>query len=192
MVLVACALPLAALAWLLIHARVEQVQAERCMAQVTALSIGRSTFEEAKRISDKFGGVDGSPAGNACSPKLCDLVIAFRNLALTRLGLARPAGVIIYISISEGVVESVGIRYTSPGHPVYLAGEEVARTGVQKVRVHVWNDINGNPNQVAVRLTTEAPEDLRARVFAIDLSCLGRPGPCSAETPRWGELKDLQ
>jgi hypothetical protein len=154
-------------------------QARRCWAQVSTLRLGQATFEDARRLSDRFGGYNSTTGGQQCKSDWCDFTFPFENRWLTRAQLAPYAGITIHMVVSNGQVISLGFAYTvAAAYASYFVGEAIPSTGSSRFEVNVNRDLHGGPNKVTVHLTTEATSAEREKAFSIDWACLASIRGC--------------
>jgi hypothetical protein len=200
---------LSLIAWLGITWAVTVQQRSRARAflqEFIALNLGESTFADAQRLAESYGGKPWSPSSQnaTCSARSCELMFVFDNKPLRSLPGIRGVYFGAVITVKEGRIVGSSIvvyqRLASSGELVsdgggpeyeYLYGvRDVAeRTdgeyGVTKKEV----DAQGIPHFLIVGLGPNSSAEARKRAYSLDLSCLARLNACNTASaiypPGW-------
>ena len=168
-----------------LSARATQRRAGRFLADLTALRLGESTFDDAKRLKDRYDGfvfpVSDDPRD--CTAERCGFAFRFENTWLSRLRLAVPTALFCGVTVRAGRVD---------GRSAWLACD--TRPFETDVMV-----IEGPPNRFGppdrheelggiyhhakaghwvIKLASPANPALRQSAFAFNLGCLSRIGGC--------------
>src|SRR5262249_39465227 len=152
---------------------------------VSKLTPGRSTFDDAMRVAEKYrsrvstewtenprGRFANSPRTN-CNPQTCQINFRVSNSQLSRLGLTQQASFSATVVVKNGRVTFVeatlfGGTDGSTGAGVYYSDELPSSiTGGHDYAV--WSP---RSNAVFTAVTGLASDNQRARAFAISMSCL--------------------
>jgi hypothetical protein len=98
------------------------------------------------------------------------------NLAIARLRLVEPTGVLVDITMRDGKLRCVTVM------------ESVGWYGVALVQIQEWFDEdmpnrfrvsrNRRPSAASVEFPSSLPDDQRIKAFAVNANCLVRPGGC--------------
>jgi hypothetical protein len=186
------------IAWLGITWAVTVQQRSRARAflqEFLTLNLGESTFADAQRLAESYGGKPWSASSQdaKCSAQSCELLFAFDNKPLRSLPGIRGVYFGGVITVKSGrIVESsiVYQRLASSGEPVseggnpeyeYLYGvTDVAERkdgeyGVSKKEV----DAQGIPHFLMVVLGPNSTAEARKRAYSLDLSCLAQLNACN-------------
>lgn len=164
----------------------QKTRAGAFLRELTQLELGKSTFADAQRIAQKYGGIPWytvSLDDMRCTFQECRFAFKFENKPLTSFRLVRYVVVLGFISVKDGLVTGREIDYArdSGGIPQYefdviesVLGNQEGRLNYEKpwglYRLHL--DEKGIPWTVRVRLVPTSSEDQRERAFALDFSCL--------------------
>lgn len=182
-----------AAAVVLAAAHLQELKARRCWAKVSELGLGRATLQDARSISDRFGGTDSRTVGRPCTAEFCDFTFAFENRWLSRTHLAPYAGVTIEMVVSKGRLISRGLAYTvAAANASYAVGEHLPSPGSSRFRVITNTDLYGAPNKVSIELTTEASRQELERAYSIDWSCLASIRGCQDRYKVFPLLNEIQ
>jgi hypothetical protein len=162
------------------------------LGDFTKLEVGKSTFDEAKSIAEKYHGIPWwvSDGSMRCTYQNCVFRFAFENKPLTSTHLVPWVGLIGFVTVKDGVVTERHIGYHSYGkrslaynvsEAVLPAGDTPQGRGLREMlgvtRMQV--DPQGIPSSVSVRLEPSSSPDQKRRAYALDTSCLSRLYGCN-------------
>jgi hypothetical protein len=165
--------------------------AQAFLSDFLKLEVGKSSFEEAKVVAQRHGGVPWYlPNGNMwCTYQRCEFRFLFENKPLTSIHLVPYTGLIGTIDVKDGLV--VGryvdyVRYTKYAYGYYVQETvlppigtpewEALRHKIGLTRMHV--DPAGVATAVSIGLVPSSSADQRQRAYALNLSCLSKLFGC--------------
>lgn len=156
------------------------------------LRVGSSTFDDAQRVANKYGGIPWytSDGNLKCDFRECELKFIFENNSLTRLRLARYVALIGKVSVRNGLVSGREISFvkdTGSFNPLefdVVEGETWTRQlrpplqtdcGLRRLNV----DTSGNAHTVKIILCDSSTAEQLSRAHALDVSCLAKLFGCN-------------
>lgn len=182
LILVVVGVMLVALSVVLNQFRI-RAQAEAFLSEFKSLSMGKSSFDEAKRLQATYGGRELTHGvyPSDCSPHECYIYFSFLNSWFARLHLAPPTGFGATLHIHDGVVSSRSVGYGAQAGDVSfdLSVDEGTSTGRNQgfCVVHRADQL-GRPYKLMISMSAEAKPVQRELAYSFDLSCLARIGIC--------------
>lgn len=170
----------------------ESSRAEAFLTDVTKLEVGKSTFEDAKTLARKYGGIPWWVSDNSmqCTYQRCDFRFVFENKPLTSTHFVPYVGFIANVGVKNGAVTERHIHYArhSKRPFAYNVRETVLPDGdtpeAQAMRRLIGFrrmnvDKEGIPSAVSIDLEPSTSADERSRAYALNLSCLSKILGCS-------------
>jgi hypothetical protein len=166
-------------------------RAESLLRSIVRLQLGSSTFTDAQRLAEKYGGEpwNGPLRKAICSPQHCTLRFVFRNRPLSYFPGVRGVEFVTGMTVEDSRIVSREVDYsvlTRTGSYydfMYLLDDSLklaATSGSQVKRLNV--DAQGTVHAVKVNLGPLATADERTRAYSINLSCLARLYGCDSPT----------
>ena len=166
-------------------ARYPRSRAERLLADISGLSLNRTTFEEARSVTTAYGGHNVGP----CTREKCRYDITVSNRILYWLGLSKLKQFGVTLVIEDNRVDRISFAITCS--PVSLDQYPLG-TGVsvkdeacypcfegQRPFLAKQNGVDPmRPAQIIVELTGASTQLQRRAAYALDLSCLSDLGDC--------------
>lgn len=167
-------------------------RAQAFLKDFTKLEIGRSTFEQAKSVAEKHGGIPWwvNDTSMQCTSQNCVFRFVFENKPLTSTHLVPYVGLIGSIAVEDGIVVRRYVNYfryakrpvaynvmealLPPGNTPEGRGMK-RMIGLRRMNV----DLKGIPSDVSIGMDPSNSADQRRRAYALDLSCLSRLFGCS-------------
>jgi hypothetical protein len=169
----------------------ESSRAQAFLTDVTKLEVGKSTFEDAKVVARKDGGIPWWVSDNSmqCTYEICAFRFLFENKPLTSTHLVPYVGLIGTVLVEKGVVTERQINYFryskrpfayNVREMVLPEGDSPQAKGMRRLigfrRINVDNA--GIPSAVSVGLSPSISSDKRTRAYALDVSCLSKLFGC--------------
>lgn len=166
-------------------------RAQAFLSDVTKLEVGKSTFEEAKSVAQKHGGIPWwvSDGSMRCTWQECVFQFVFQNKPLTSTRVVPWVGLIGTVTVKDGVVTQESISYHRYAkRPFAYDVEEMvlqpAQTpegrGMRRMlgltRMNV--DPDGVPSAVLIGLEAPSSSSQKKRAYAVDVSCLSKLFGC--------------
>jgi hypothetical protein len=170
----------------------ESTRAQAFLADVTKLEVGKSTFEEAKILARKYGGIPWWVSDNSmqCTYERCEFQFIFENKPLTSTHLVPYIGLIGTIFVKNGVVTERQISYFryakrpfayNVRETVLPPGDTPEARGMRRLigfrRMKV--DRAGIPSAVSIGLSPSSSSEERRRAYTLNISCLSKIFGCS-------------
>jgi len=172
--------------WLLtMHQR---THAQAFMQEFRDLQLGRSSFADAQRLSQMYGGVpQHMPADETqCTPQQCQFAFRFENKPLSTLGLAKYTALFAFVTVQNGTIVARELEYlhvsnSGLGFDYRVADRPGIRHGEKDLAsVTPQTDAAGTPRRVFVRLGPSDTANQRADAYSLDLTCLVRITDCNS------------
>ena len=182
--------------------------AESLLADVKALKLGESSFEEASGVAAKYArfrvvGWGSVPAsqdprennfpGDICSPDRCLFAFAVNNLSLYPFHIVRCTEFSAEFAVLNGKVQYADVHLH--GGPECNYGgfvEEVNPRDDVDHKAYSFRTPVGKP-YLRISLTQQAPTALRDRAFALNMHCMiamrGCDEPCDYLPLLWNDWK---
>lgn len=164
-------------------------RAKSFLNELVSLRLGVSSFSDAQRLAQKYGGQpwDVPLRAPVCSAQYCSLRFVFENRILNHIQNKREISLAAGLTVKDGYVVSREVDYAILGpalwndHYMYELSDHLSRPdGLQSYKVTKLKlDAAGTPHWVKVDLSPDAPDDLRRRAYSLDLVCLARLHGCS-------------
>jgi hypothetical protein len=169
----------------------QRARAQSFLRDVSKLEVGKSTFEDAKLVARKDGGIPWwvSDDSMQCTYERCVFRFVFENKPLTSTRLVPYVGLIAMLTIKNGIVVGREISYARNDRSAvfhYEVNEAAFSDGADETRKHSPGlirasvDRDGVPSGVWVYLDPSSQADQRQRAYALDVSCLSRIFGCSS------------
>jgi hypothetical protein len=170
----------------------ESNRAQAFLEDFMNLAVGKSTFEEARFIARKHGGIPWWVSDNSmqCTYQRCELRFVFENKPLTSTHLIPYTGLVGTITVKDGVVTERHIHYVryarrpfayNVRETVLPSGDTPEARGMRSLmgfrRMKV--DSAGIPSAVSVGLHPSSSADEKRRAYALNVSCLSKVFGCS-------------
>ena len=161
-----------------VPARTLTLRAEAVRRDMLTLLPGQSTFDDARRIIDKYQGQSLYPRYSDCTAEHCYMGIRISNETLLPVHVVPLTIFSTGIRINGGVVTEIDMGFLSDtGKPLFCSALTVER---------VYNPLDTGEFFAAtpelckktVYLTPKAAARDRAKAFNFRLSCLSRLGGC--------------
>jgi len=183
---VLCLLTLATLYGLTIPHR---TRARAFLRDFMTLRLGESTFADARRIAQQYGGIPWyvNATDMTCTFQRCHLAFQFDNLPLSYVPTVGYIRFFAVISTRDGIVVGREIDYETTGRHHYFRYSVFDfdgplpkgwTYGVWRLKV-APDDPRGVPHVLEVRLGPSSTESLRERAYGIDLACLAKLYGCT-------------
>ncbi len=157
---------------------VTRSKASDFLRDVRELRIGKSSLADLLRLKEKYYKfASEDPAG--CDRNSCRIYFSFDNRWLSRLRVVPAARLGGGVTVKHGAINEINLALASD--PSYSAQviETLATPGEPPYNVSGRrSDPNGPFIALKVRLTPDAPQDMRTKAYSFNLSCLTRVGGC--------------
>lgn len=165
----------------------QNARAQAFLHDVTELEIGKSTFNDARSVAQKYGGIPWwvNDSSMQCTYERCAFRFVFENKPLTSTHVVPYVGLVGTLTIKDGIVVNRSISYSRYARrpfaynvieAVVPQGDTLQARGVRAMmgltRMEV--DPEGTPSAVTIGLEPSASYDERRRAYALNLSCLSR------------------
>jgi hypothetical protein len=156
-------------------------RARSFLEELASLKLGVSSFSDAQRLAQEYGGQpwDLPLRVPVCSAQYCSFRLVFENKILNHIRHKREISMAAGLTVKDGYVVSREVDYAILGpalwndHFVYDLSDHLSAHSLQSSSVtRLKLDARGTPHWVKVDLSPDAPEDLRGRAYALDLTCL--------------------
>lgn len=156
-----------------------RVRAKRLLDTVSALEVGKSTFDEAQQIAIRVEAIPSVP----CSRSACTWYLRVDNSSIPRRWRGPGATFSTEFKVKDSVVSELGFGYqvgTGPNISFAEVDEQVHWKGntTEPVFVNVARTATNPYYRVFVRLTSVVPEETRKRYLSFDFGCLLKYGGC--------------
>lgn len=171
---------------LVVEARHVKGAAYDCLQATGSLQLGISTFVDARRIADIYGGHPWSGPGReaTCTAQDCLFRFVFENSLLNHLQNGRKLSFIVGVHVKDGHVMSRELDYsmmatTRISQFIYVLSDRltpITSQGYELKRLQV--DGHDVPHLIEVNLGPTAPLEVRRHAYSLDLSCLGKVKGC--------------
>lgn len=162
-------------------------RAQSFLQELASLQLGVSSFSDAQLLAQKYGGQpwDVPLRAPVCSAQSCFLRFVFENKILNHTQHRREISLAAGLTVKDGYVVSREVDYAILGpilwsdHFVYELSDSLSPHGLPSYNVtRLKLDAQGTPHWVKVDLSPDAPEDLRGRAYALDLTSLASLHGC--------------
>ena len=162
-----------------IHARFEQRRARDIMGRISAMRVGKTDYQALNNLAAQAGAGQGM-----CTSDRCSIYLRYENSVLGHLHLAPLTWFSAYLTTSDGVLSDIQINA--------MSARENGQTGVAIFEssrfqpdpdacvVPQRESLSSMPSQVFIRLNAGGPQQLRASVYSLDLSCFSTLGGCTS------------
>lgn len=167
-------------------------RAQTFLRDFTKLEVGKSTFDEAKSVAEKHGGIPWWVSDNSmqCTYQNCVFRFVFENKPLTSTHLVPYLGLIGTIIVKDGAVVGRNVSYFCYAKrpvaynvmeallpPSNTPGGRGMRMMIGLSRMNV--DSKGIPSDVSIGMDPSSSADQRRRAYALDVSCLSKLFGCN-------------
>jgi len=170
---------------LFVAASHKQTQAQALLRAISELKLGVSTFTDAQRLTERYGGKpwNGPSTRASCSSRNCYLRFVFQNKPLSYMPCVPGVEFVVGLAVKDGYVVSREVDYsiftTSRYEFMYLMDDDLKSTEAQGYEVkNLKVDAQGTPHVVRVNLGPLATSEQSGRAYSLDLSCLAKLGGC--------------
>jgi hypothetical protein len=163
-------------------------RAQSFLEELASLKLGISSFSDAQRLAQKYGGQpwDVPLRAPVYSAQYCSFRFVFENKILNHIQNEREISLAAALTVKDGYVVSREVDYAILGpvlwsdHFVYELSDHLSPPhSLQSYNVtRLKLDAQGTPHWVKVDLSPDAPEDLRSRAYSLDLECLASLHGC--------------
>jgi hypothetical protein len=157
------------------------------LADFTRLKLGVSSFADAQRLAQDYGGKPRADPGTEAqgSAQNCSLRFVFKNNPVNLLPGVRDVEFVAGLTVKDGYVVSQELDYSFwaagwDSQFVYLMNDRLRPAGAPDYDVKGLKlDAQGIPHVLVVSLGPLATEDQRKRAYSLDLACLAKLRGCN-------------
>jgi len=155
-------------------------RAQVFLQEIVSLQVGVSTFSDAQRLAQKYGGKpwNGPSQKPICSDKDCNLRFVFENSLLNHLQHKRKVSLTAGLLVKDGYVVSREVDYsilatTFERKFMFVVFDRTESKSPQSYNVKKLKvDTHGMPHAIEVDLSPTSPAEIKRRAYSLDLSCI--------------------
>jgi hypothetical protein len=164
-------------------------RARALLHDLSELKLGTSTFADAQRIAQQYGGIPWyvTPTDMTCTFQKCELAFQVDNLPLSYVPGVGYTRFFALVGVKNGIVVGREIDYERVsrvgGYFRYVIFDSQGPPpsgwayGVWRLKIDS-GDSRGVPHVLQVELGPRSSDELRERAYSVSLSCLARLYGC--------------
>ena len=165
----------------------QKQMAYECLQKIESLSLGVSTFSDAQELARRYSGLPWSASAQQaeCSIQDCNLRFVFQNNWIGLFRTGKKVSLVAALWVKNGYVASKEVDYSVMSKSEYsqffyflLDQRTVIGAKGYEVRKAQLDERNV-PHVLKVTLSPEAPPEVRAKAYTLDLTCLSRLYGCN-------------